>query len=395
MTSQIAVFNPLGVAVSSDTVTTISTERGTKTTNNAQKIFPLPEPHLLVVIESGSVISNGIHMQLLINEWSRTLKNPLPTVKDYAKSFADWYSTDSDLIPKESELNEVHSQLNEHYYEVKHRVEADIAAATSQEKISASLKFHAQAGLEWLEQLELFEGASDTDDAELLTELSIDLNYKIDYIFKDISGLDDARETLIKCAPLILSRAQSSAMDSDLGFIGFGDKEFFATSVRMFCRARYGKVARVGIADSFGASASDQSGSIACFAQDNAIWGFVRGTQYDVMESAYGYIWSELTNDVEPDDEAKRDSASELIAGLKKHVGNIATEYFVSPMLDTIGSLSLIDVASLARSLVGMQAMRSAASPEPASVGGFIESLVIDRANGIRWIHRLPQITTD
>ena len=114
MTSQIAVFNPLGVAVSSDTVTTISTERGTKTTNNAQKIFPLPEPHLLVVIESGSVISNGIHMQLLINEWSRTLKNPLPTVKDYAKSFADWYSTDSDLIPKESELNEVHSQLNEH-----------------------------------------------------------------------------------------------------------------------------------------------------------------------------------------------------------------------------------------------------------------------------------------
>ena len=98
---------------------------------------------------------------------------------------------------------------------------------------------------------------------------------------------------------------------------------------------------------------------------------------------------------IETDDEAKRDSASEFIAGLKKHVGNIATEYFVSPMLDTIGSLSLIDVASLARSLVGMQAMRSAASPEPASVGGFIESLVIDRANGIRWIHRLPQITTD
>lgn len=67
----------------------------------------------------------------------------------------------------------------------------------------------------------------------------------------------------------------------------------------------------------------------------------------------------------------------------------------MSPMLDTIGSLSLIDVASLARSLVGMQAIRSAASPEPASVGGFIESLVIDRTHGIRWIHRLPQITSE
>ncbi len=93
MTSQIAVFNPLGVAVASDTVTTISTDQGTKTTNNAQKIFPLVEPHLLVVIESGSVISNGVHMQLLINEWSRTLEKQLPTVKEYSHSFSEWYST--------------------------------------------------------------------------------------------------------------------------------------------------------------------------------------------------------------------------------------------------------------------------------------------------------------
>ena len=85
MTSQIAVFNPLGVAVASDTVTTISNAGTTKTTNNTQKIFQLPEPHLLVVIESGSVLSNGIHMQVLINEWSRTLKNSMPTVQEYAQ----------------------------------------------------------------------------------------------------------------------------------------------------------------------------------------------------------------------------------------------------------------------------------------------------------------------
>ena len=395
MTSQIAVFNPLGVAVASDTVTTISAERGTKTVNNAQKIFPLPEPHLLVVIESGSVISNGVHMQLLINEWSRTLKNPLPTVKDYAKSFADWYSTDSNLIPKESELREVHVQLNEHYYEVKYRVESDTANTTIQEEVSASLKFHAQAGLEWLEQLELFEGVSDTDDAELLTELGIDMNRKIDFIFQDIPGLDEVRETLIKCAPLVLSRFQKSSEDSELGFIGFGEKDFFATSVSVGCRARYGKVARVKIADPFGASASDQSGSIHCFAQSNSINGFLRGAQLDLLENLYNHIWSGLTDNVDANDEVKLNSTREFMKGVRKHVEKIQQEFFVSPMLDTIGSLSLIDVASLARSLVGMQAMRSAASPEPASVGGFIESLVIDRANGIRWIHRLPQITTD
>lgn len=396
MTGQIAVFNPLGVAVASDTVTTIvSTERRKKTVNNAQKIFPLPKPHLIVVIESGSALSNGIHTQLLINEWSRTLENAMPTVKEYAQSFAEWYSNTSDLIPKESDWDEVNWQLNDHYHRIKRRIKDDLTDATTQEEAIASTKFHAQAALESLEQFELFEGATDEDDAALLTELNIDLIEKINAIFQGISGLDEARETLIKCGQLALSRFHSTTADSDLGFIGFGQKDFFATSVVMHCRARYGNVARVKIEDALGTSASDQAGSIETFAQDNAINGFLKGSQYEVMESAYGYIWSELTDEVDAGDEAKLNSVRELIDGLRKHIDKFQYDEFVSPMLDTIGSLSLIDLASLARSLVGMQAIRSAASPEPATVGGFIESLVIDRASGIRWVHRLPQITTD
>ena len=395
MTSQIAVFNALGVAVASDTVTTISTARGTKTTNNAQKIFALPEPHLLVVIESGAVISNGIHIQLLINEWTRTLTGLLPTVKDYAENFSAWYSTESALIPQESELREVHLQLNEHYHEIKHRVQTETANAASDEEIFASFKIHAMAALEWLEQLEPFEGITDADDEELLVELNLDLHEKIDWIFEGFPGLDELREPLLKCAPLVLSRRQPSSADSDLGFIGFGEQDFFAKSVVMHCRGRYGKSARVTIEESFGTSASERSGSIATFAQDNAIFGFLRGAQYDVMDSAFSYIWSEITKEVNEHDEAKLNELREFMAGIRKHMDKIQFDRFVSPMIETIGSLSLIDVASLARSLVGMQAIRSAASPEPASVGGFIESLVIDRVNGIRWIHRLPQITNE
>ncbi len=222
MTSQIAIFNPLGVAVASDTVSTISTTGKTKTMNNAQKIFALHEPHLLVVIESGDALSNGIHMQLLINEWSRTLENAMPTVKEYAQSFAEWYSTTSDLIPKESDWDEVNWQLNDHYHRIKRRIKDDLTDATSQEEAIASTKFHTQSALESLKQFELFEGATDEDDATLLTELNIDLIEKINAIFQGISGLDEARETLIKCGQLALSRFHSTTADSDLGFIGFG-----------------------------------------------------------------------------------------------------------------------------------------------------------------------------
>lgn len=391
MTSQIAIFNPLGVAVASDTVTTVSGERGTKTTSNAQKMWFLGDPHLVVVIQSGSIPSNGIHTQLLVKEWSRSLTNQLPTVEDYARSFAEWFSASPQIIPTESELPEVHWQLNDHYYEVKRRVLIDSEEVESQEEMASLLLYHANSGLEWLMTLENFPGVTDEDDAALLEKLDVDVDEKIDFIFKDIPGIEEAREILKKSAPLVLSRAQVSDRDSDLGFIGFGASEYFATSVRMSCRSRYGKTARIIIEEAFGASAGTQSGCIAVFAQDQAIQGFLRGAQQEVLESAYRYIWGHLTEHLDDDAEDQVNELRDVMKALRQHVDRFQTEHFISPMLETIGTLSLSDMANLASSLVGMQAIRSAASPEPASVGGFIESLVIDRSDGVRWVSQLPR----
>jgi hypothetical protein len=76
---------------------------------------------------------------------------------------------------------------------------------------------------------------------------------------------------------------------------------------------------------------------------------------------------------------------------MRKHVYDYMFESFTSPMLDTIGALNLKDAADLAEALVGIQAMRANASPEPPGVGGFIESLIIDRFDGIRWVKQLPR----
>jgi hypothetical protein len=389
VTSQIAIFNPLGVAVASDTVITISGERGRKTTNNAQKMWELGAPHLIVVIQSGAVPSNGVHTQLLIREWSRTLKEQLPTVEDYARSFADWFTAAPDIVPTESELREIHLQLNDHYYEVRRRVAVDTADTDDPKEIAECFEYHARSGFDWLSNLENFAGVTDEDDAELLEKVGVDLNEKLDIIFEGVPGLDEAREILLRSAPLVLSRVQPSDLDTDLGFIGFGAEEYFAKSVRVSCRARYGDVARLTIENPFGATAESQSGSIATFAQEQAISGFLRGAQYDVMESAFRYVWGHLSDGI--DDEDQLNETREFMRGLRQHVDKFQMENFVSPMLDTIGALSLTDVANLASSLVGMQAIRAAASPEPASVGGYIESLVIDRAEGIRWIQRLPR----
>jgi hypothetical protein len=391
MTSQIAIFNPLGVAVASDTVTTVISDKGTKTTNNAEKMWPLVGGHLVVVIVSGSVAANGIHSRLLVSEWNRTLEGPLPTLSSYAESFIKWLSDDSRLIPEESEKGEIHFYLNDHYYEIRRRVLADAEELQSDEDIFASFETHVRSAVEHLQALPLYEGMSDDLDSQLLTELDIDLDDKLNYIFKGFPGLDALRQQLKDSAPLVISRSQPMPSDTDLAFIGFGADEYFATTVGVKCRGRYGKKARVALSEPFGIEAGETSGSIKSFAQDSAIFGFLRGAQYGVLNTAYEYVWDLIVAENEDNTEFGLAKARETIDGMRARVDNHMSEMYVSPMLDAIGSLSLKDVAELGEALVGIQAMRAVASPEPASVGGFIESLIIDRADGIRWVKRLPR----
>ena len=390
MTSQIAIYNPLGVAVASDTVTTIPSDRGIKTTSNAHKLWTIGDNHLIVVAHSGAVQINGIHSELLVSEWARTLSSALPTVVDYANSFASWLASSPDWIPVESEVREIHRHLNDHYYEIRRRLEVDEPSVSNEGEFVEMFKHHVNAGLEWLEQLESYDGVTDESDADLIIRLEVDLDEKINYIFKEVPGLEEVRDILKKSAPLVLSRAQESSNDSDLSFIGFGRDDYFATSVKVSSRGRYGSGVRAIMGEAFGASADSQSGSISTFAQSNAMQGFLRGAQYDTLDRVYDYLWDHFVGE-DDSDATKKQEASELIAGLRKQIEKFQWESFISPMLDTIGTLSLTEMGNLASSLVGMQAIRSAASPEPASVGGFIESLVINRAEGIRWINRLPR----
>lgn len=66
-------------------------------------------------------------------------------------------------------------------------------------------------------------------------------------------------------------------------------------------------------------------------------------------------------------------------------------DHCVLPMLDAIGTFSLMSTANPVSVLVEMQAVHSAVSPKPASVDGITESPVIDRTDGFLWISRLPR----
>ena len=74
---------------------------------------------------------------------------------------------------------------------------------------------------------------------------------------------------------------------------------------------------------------------------------------------------------------------------MNEQIGAFSNENFREPMFSTIGSLAISNLGKFADFLIHLQAFRSATDEGEATVGGFVESLVITPEHGVRWRHRL------
>ena len=389
MTSQIAIYNRLGVAVASDTVATITSVRGTKTIDNSEKIRALGGEHLVVVLISGSADINGMHPQLLVSEWARTLSTPLSTLEEYVEGFTSWFTQHQSLITKDLETIPILFTLKDHYQEIRQRTENAVKDLESEEEFRVNFLDKIQAGTAWLEGLALYEGATDESDGALLTEYKVDLDALVDEVFNGFPNLDEVREHLKSAAPLVLSRSQEMPSDTELAFVGFGANDRLAGQRCVRIRGRYGSSLRFKAEERFGPEPGETSSRTSSFAQNSAIEGFLWGAEEAVLRKTFNSAWNLIYKQY-PDEETGVSKADEFVKKMRLDILSFQQRSFLGPMLNAIAFLNLKDVAKLAEALVGIQAMRASASPQPASVGGFIESLIIDRSNGIKWVNRMP-----
>jgi len=391
MTSQVAVANHSGVAVASDTVTTSHVEGGTKTIGNSHKIWEIGPEHRVLVLHSGAVTQNGVTLKLLLNEWSTTLSKPLDTLEDYVDSYITWMNRERNIHTQESEFRRVNYLLNDHYYEIKKRAEdfwysipLEEEQFTSRESI---LTDFAQKGLNYLESLSLNTGVrSDEEFIETVNHEEIELQGKIEYIFDEIGLTEESREVLLKSAALVLSRAQNFPMSSTLAFVGFGSQEYFAGNIRLKSTGFYGGKFIYDKSERF--SVNPEAGStISAFAQDEAIFGFIRGIRWEVMSHIVDVVTAKVNESItNPEGENLGEAIAEQV---QESVKDFCFTRLTSPMLNSIEGLDLGHLANLAESLVGMEATSAFGGDGPATVGGYIEVATIDRQHGVVWVKAL------
>jgi hypothetical protein len=388
MTSQIAISNHAGVAVASDTVTTAYVEGGTKSIGNSKKIFELGPEHKVVILHSGAVSVNGLMYKLFINEWSKTLTRPFAHLSDYMDSYIRWMSSNGQIQSKNSEISRANYLLNDHFIEIDRRTTRSINALIGQEVSEYDpteiLLGHVQSGHEYLQELELMGGLTgDGNFTVLLAEEDIDLDGKIDYYFEEYGVSDEVRKALHKSAPLVLSRAQYFSGDSVIAFVGFGEDDIFPSNIRLHSRGSYGGKYLYFIG-SKGEVGPESSSLISAFAQDDAIFGFVRGFRRELMDHVYSQVETMVNERIENDE--GENVGAEIVEKLRDEVFSYYRRRFTDPILDSIEGLTINHLADLAESLVGMEATAAFGGDGPATVGGMIEVATIDRINGVRWV---------
>ena len=397
MTSQVAVYNLLGMAIASDTVATQNSDRGYKTTGNAEKIYEIGPMHKAIVLHYGSTGLNDIHHQFHFSEWARTVAKPLPKLTDYIKAYIKWTSTGPKLHSADSENREMGFYIFDHFSYINHRLHQDWAGYPKGQKLNKAEKQKlwddfvermCQEGYDYLKKLDLFEGFTDAEARAALKASKVDVDGVIKDAFRTHPLTAKAISVLKRSAPLVLSRSQSMPTDSMLAFCGYGEKNPLAGVQVIAMRGIYAGGLRYSVGELTEIGTGSNQAQISTFAQSDAIDSFARGYNNDILMRVK---WAARTKT----QEALGESAGDVPAKVSTGVGDDLEEYawraYTQPVLKRVAGMNIHSLAELAKSLVGMQATFSEAQDGPVSVGGLIEVVTIDRTNGVNWKVRLPR----
>ena len=397
MTSQIAISNQTGVVIASDTVTSLSIE-GTiqKTINDQQKIWPLWPNNTIAIITSGCTTINGIRKSILITEWKRSSDKTFATVEECAKDFNSWLSNKNQPFNEDSEKNVILELISSHVRKLQETIvqslkEAELyfSDSDSADQVKIIIDSLIAESAETLENLPKYSVFNMDLSKKIIDELFEQIDSLVDEIMWDCLPDSESRNAIQQSLPRLLCTIQEiDDLDANFGFVGFGSKEIFTAISRVSVRGYYcSSMQSVCVSD----EAYDQTnpGEVALFAQTDAIRAFANGYHEDVLSQVSSFVIDKLSEHIED-----VDKLVEIASEIDELIRDYAVENFTIPLLATIGNLNLNDLAKLADSLIGMQSIKSAASPRPATVGGLIEILLIDREHGFRWFRKLPSRTS-
>lgn len=399
MTAQVAIFNLSGVAVASDSITTVSRDERIRTFSGAQKLFDLGANHRVVVMISGESRFMQVPYGVLLPTWRDTLTDPLPTITDYAEHFTSWLTQQTHLFDSDHQSSLWSWLLQDYYLAIRASIRRELHSRELTDlpwdDLSVS-KVVTTTVERFITQLSVQEEVTDVDiakDLAFVTESAEVISEAFEYVFDDTPRTIETDQVLLsELPPLLLAKQERWSLDSTVAIIGYGTNDTFP---------RHQTLELTGIVDNRlrytrrphnGTELSNRA-IVAPFAQSEAIDTFLRaynvdfpGIAHDRLDATLDAVL-DLVQLTEEQLESVATIRSDAHKTLRRDIEDYSSERFISPMLATVESLPHGDMARMAEALVGIQALRAHSSDHQPSVGGNIALLTINPETGVTW-HR-------
>ncbi len=389
-------MNRLGVGIASDSMTTLTGQKGQqKRFTDARKIFAIGPEHKVIVLAYGNMDVNGAPIWTLLTQWAKTISQPLARVHNYAESFLDFARYHPSL--DEESLKEVDRRVQRKLGYLGYEI--DQYAKDNAELEIAEIE---KAALKWIkEHRDIVKNWTATPDFTFLSQNNLSsIRNSIKTYLSEVFVEEYYTPKLVKAlADLgfeLLTKADPVPNNpTGLVFVGYGQEDFDPALSEMNVECFYYFCFQGELVENQEIPNRSMPGRIHTYAQDSAINAFLNGQSFDA-ELRMGTLIETAFDQNQPLLGGDQDYLGQTLQSLKDSVSRAVRDELATISGGTMErfrkSVRAMDVTAMsefAESLVNLEAMSGLALDDDATVGGFVQVLTIDPHEGIRWRKRL------
>ena len=382
MTCQVILGNGHGLAIASQ--------------STAQKIYPLRLPHRIAVMHVGAGLFHDAPYGVLIDEWIQSLGDvQLRHVGAYVNSFVDWLSDNLDRISLAKDRDaDALLDTRERIEDLSKRIKSHLEAVSPEHHVWATTQFLRGeiASIRGRESLDGYGAPEVTAAMNYLWSFGGDfsISASIDHWFDAIPRNEEIDRLATDYVHAVLEKVAAPSGISAITFVGFGSEELYgAMEVLNVSGTLRGSICRF----KWGAASVMRNYPRQMFeflGQAEAIEDFLYGYSYSLLENVGSKIIppTDSTSDVGLDHAGDMSQLPTLSGQLMREAELESRETRMGVFAQTISVLPVLSLAETARRLVGIQSLELMIRGEVESVGKQLQTAVITRSDGFKFIDR-------
>ena len=400
MSAGICIMNRNAIAMAADSAVTVGDHIAIH--NSANKLFSLSRvaPVGLIIYADASLMT--VPVEIIVKEYKKQLKNrTFPYLNDYVDDFIRYMEKNADLfrfkINEKNYIIQIFSNLMRGMLgDYKRNLANSSTTPPGADELARIEEETVQATINFIDNI---PKRADYHFGEYVRNKYYDIFN--DLVQKDINLAwlsDDQREKVCE--------KTCEVFDTDFdrnGFVGvaiagFGDQEIYPHMVHIHIsgliegKLRYFTQERVEISETSPAS-------IAPLAQTDVMQTFLFGINDRFLEDLSREIPKQIGESIDRIDDSffadgkkqlVREQLNNVTGNILKHMTEAAGRNYMLPIIQSVASLPIEELALLAESMINITSLRRkvALDRNIGTVGGPIDVSIISKGDGFIWLKR-------